>query len=593
MFEELQQSLQSQLSKNPFKRGSQSTKKPAVSNDVATQSSMAHSQNASSMASSIMSANLANSPQAPNFAFAPQPPTPATSNNFSQTAPPAQAFPSNLGLFDLMRNQSHAPLPPPSDSLVPPPPPFVKPFVVRPPSSEPNAPPPPQPVVVPPPPMEFPPNESSASEGKAFLDAIRALRENGFNLDAAKSAEAKKASDDTQSATSVMGLLSSWKSKDEQEPHQGMQANPEAKGQAEEQPRQRKRRGWDPEEEQAPQPPPQQASGISIAKEQNEQQWPYTENSRRSRSKRRSHSRRRSRSGKRRSRSRDRRQRSRSRRSLRRDGRDARETRDSRGARDSRDARATRDTRDAERVRRQAGVPPVYEEAPDHKEVSIPQKFTSRLIGKAGSKIASIRQASGADITVRYATPDNEFSKVVIVGPPSKVAKAEEMIWETLGIEPGADVKEFEIPAEHVSAIIGPAGSNIAQMRAASGGIKIGVKIPDPPGSAPHKVWIGPALPEQIDIAVQLIQEKIKQNEGDLASRTNAPGANRLGQVPCKFFAQGSCKKGSLCPFSHGPDQQTASQGQSSLEWQAPASEAQTSEWNEWPAAQAGAHVPL
>lgn len=178
-------------------------------------------------------------------------------------------------------------------------------------------------------------------------------------------------------------------------------------------------------------------------------------------------------------------------------------------------------------------------------------KFTSRLIGKAGMKIALIRKNTGADITIRQGRPEDEFSKVVVVGTARSVAAAEAAIWETLGMEAGSNIKEFEIPAEFVSAIIGPGGSYIKQMREQAGGVQIGVRIPDPPETGVHKVMIGPAVPEKLEFAAKLVSDRIAAYRQECLATLSAPGSSKLKAIPCKFNMAGTCKKGELCPFSH------------------------------------------
>lgn len=64
-------------------------------------------------------------------------------------------------------------------------------------------------------------------------------------------------------------------------------------------------------------------------------------------------------------------------------------------------------------------------------------------------------------------------------------------------------------------------------MRKAAGGIQFGVKVPDPPGSAPHKVIIGPAQKDQLELATQLVCEKITGYRMECLAMLNAPGAKK------------------------------------------------------------------
>merc|ERR1712167_514465 len=100
----------------------------------------------------------------------------------------------------------------------------------------------------------------------------------------------------------------------------------------------------------------------------------------------------------------------------------------------------------------------------------------------------------------------------------------------------------------------------MGSMRKVCGGIQIGVKVPDTPTSGPHKVIIGPAQKDQLELANSLVCERITAYRMECLNMLNAPGAKKMKEIPCKFNVAGQCKKGDLCPFSHekAPDEFSA-----------------------------------
>mmetsp|Transcript_8954 Transcript_8954/g.23310 ORF Transcript_8954/g.23310 Transcript_8954/m.23310 type:complete len:868 (+) Transcript_8954:224-2827(+) len=188
-----------------------------------------------------------------------------------------------------------------------------------------------------------------------------------------------------------------------------------------------------------------------------------------------------------------------------------------------------------------------------YKEILVPQQFVARLIGKGGTVVQSIHQQSGADIKIRQETQAFGYSKAIVTGAAAAVEAAEQLIQKTLGIsgEPGFAKKELDVAAEHVSALIGPAGSIIQDMRARAGGLQIEIRGPQVPGAAPHKAILGPGRADQISIAEQLILQKVAEFEMDLALKLQASVDSNMHRIPCKFHAVGRCTKGAMCPFSH------------------------------------------
>mmetsp|Transcript_2661 Transcript_2661/g.6735 ORF Transcript_2661/g.6735 Transcript_2661/m.6735 type:complete len:901 (+) Transcript_2661:246-2948(+) len=190
-----------------------------------------------------------------------------------------------------------------------------------------------------------------------------------------------------------------------------------------------------------------------------------------------------------------------------------------------------------------------------YKEILIPQQFVARLIGKGGAVLQRIHQTSGTTIKIRQETQAFGYSRAIVTGGAPNVEHAEQLIQQTLGIsgEPGFMKKEIDVAAEHVSALIGPAGSIIQGMRAQASGLQIEIRGPEAAGSGPHKAILGPGRPDQISIAEQLILQKVAEYEMDLALKLQASVDSNMHMIPCKFHAVGRCTKGAMCPFAHPP----------------------------------------
>jgi len=145
------------------------------------------------------------------------------------------------------------------------------------------------------------------------------------------------------------------------------------------------------------------------------------------------------------------------------------------------------------------------------REVTVPQQFVARLIGRGGEVITGICNATGADVKIRQETKDMGYSLAVITGHPDAVEKAEIMVRQKLGVPAGgAATKEVPIPAELVGSVVGPNGVTIAEIRTKVGGMPVEVRAPDVVGM-PHRAILGPGQQEQLLAAEHLLAGKLAE----------------------------------------------------------------------------------
>lgn len=150
----------------------------------------------------------------------------------------------------------------------------------------------------------------------------------------------------------------------------------------------------------------------------------------------------------------------------------------------------------------------------NYKEIFLPEKFVPVLIGRGGSTISHVRDTTGVSIQFRRTPDQNGWSKAIVTGTIPGVAAAEKLISQILGIEkaPEGEMKELEIPAEHISAVVGNGGCHIQEMQTRTGGLPIRICNPKQPGEAQRshlKLQLGPGRPEQIAFAMECIQSKM------------------------------------------------------------------------------------
>jgi len=159
----------------------------------------------------------------------------------------------------------------------------------------------------------------------------------------------------------------------------------------------------------------------------------------------------------------------------------------------------------------------------------IPNTHVGLIIGKGGEKVKELQAKSGAFITM---TRDSEMPRgatereVSISGSDQQIKSAQDLITEILeekdshrsgGGGGGAPrqqeiKKEVQIPSSKVGLLVGKAGATIKELKSKSGAhIQVGQR--DPQSSSPvASVTISAKSQEAVDLAMQMIDEKIGTN---------------------------------------------------------------------------------
>ncbi|XP_059141183.1 tudor and KH domain-containing protein-like [Physella acuta] len=164
-------------------------------------------------------------------------------------------------------------------------------------------------------------------------------------------------------------------------------------------------------------------------------------------------------------------------------------------------------------------------------EVLVPQKAVGAVIGRQGSVIKQIQKESGARLHFKDKENENEKKEnrtVVIIGNTESAQQAELMIQQIISGIPEMLTEEVEVPSYSLGCLIGKNGVNIRDMTRISGA-KILIeraedfKSPDQP-----RVVALTGSREQIDMAVELIEEKLQELEEIRAQKNKPEGTNDL-----------------------------------------------------------------
>jgi len=136
---------------------------------------------------------------------------------------------------------------------------------------------------------------------------------------------------------------------------------------------------------------------------------------------------------------------------------------------------------------------------------------------------------------------------------------------------PAQRLAQVEVPAECLSAVVGPGGEAIAEVRALCGGIMIALQ-PSEKSGGPMTAFIGPSDPEQVARAERAIRERMLLAEAAaeaetataaaIASGTNAtavaggtrsPGAP-AGEAGGAAGAEGPAEAAGAAEAEHAPE---------------------------------------
>jgi len=159
--------------------------------------------------------------------------------------------------------------------------------------------------------------------------------------------------------------------------------------------------------------------------------------------------------------------------------------------------------------------------------VEVHKMLHGKIIGKAGSKIREIREATGTTITIPE--QNDNSNKIIINGRREGVDKAKEMIHEavsqgkeTAAEDDGKAHVKLNIPKEKHRIIIGKGGGVVNEIREENG---VEISIP-PPGDPDTSIIVRGDTMDDVDNAVKKIYSLIR----DQAASAGAAGGAGFGR---------------------------------------------------------------
>ncbi|CAL1539566.1 unnamed protein product [Lymnaea stagnalis] len=167
-------------------------------------------------------------------------------------------------------------------------------------------------------------------------------------------------------------------------------------------------------------------------------------------------------------------------------------------------------------------------------EILVPQRAVGAIIGRQGSNIKLIQKKTGARLHFkdRKASEDNDKSfkqthrTIVILGSPESAQLAELMVHQVIADIPETTTEEIEVPSYFLGGLIGKGGVTIRELTKASGArIHIGPSQDYKSSEKPRVIALTGSR-EQIDSALELIEQKLEALED---SRVNS---KRIGMTP-------------------------------------------------------------
>lgn len=206
------------------------------------------------------------------------------------------------------------------------------------------------------------------------------------------------------------------------------------------------------------------------------------------------------------------------------------------------------------------------------RKVKVPQQCVGRILGKMGSTINEIQDASNTDIKLNQDTKDAGYSYAIVTsttGDEAALDKAEQMITEKiagappvaarpLGMPPpfapvaaaapmalpGQETKEIFVDKCHVGRLIGKGGEYIRSMTNDAG---CNIQIDQNQPGEQALVSIGPGTLEQVAKAEELVHAKIAERSNQ-SKPSNPMPVFGGGAMPCGGLGTG-CSGG---PFGMG-----------------------------------------
>ncbi|XP_059640484.1 uncharacterized protein LOC132282735 [Cornus florida] len=179
-----------------------------------------------------------------------------------------------------------------------------------------------------------------------------------------------------------------------------------------------------------------------------------------------------------------------------------------------------------------SSIPVSYGQPGTSKKIDIPNGRVGVIIGKGGETIKNLQLQSGARIQVTRdmdADPNSPTRMVELMGTPEQIAKAEQLINETLaeaetggsgtvsrrltGHQAGGEQFVMKIPNNKVGLVIGKGGETIKNMQASTGARIQVIPLHLPPGdTSTERIVQIDGTSEQIESAKQLVNEVISEN---------------------------------------------------------------------------------
>jgi len=174
------------------------------------------------------------------------------------------------------------------------------------------------------------------------------------------------------------------------------------------------------------------------------------------------------------------------------------------------------------------------------KTLAVPRDRHGQLIGKGGKNLNTIRNASGAEITVPK--PDEDSDNVTLGGRPDEIKEAERLILEFLEKEAAPNTRtaggtrpaipstwretKLGVDKENLRYVIGPKGATIKYIQKQTGS-RITI-----PREDDDETQVSVAAPDHqaLEEAVTMIYNAVKtrtDRERDYNSRGGAPSRNR------------------------------------------------------------------
>jgi len=163
-------------------------------------------------------------------------------------------------------------------------------------------------------------------------------------------------------------------------------------------------------------------------------------------------------------------------------------------------------------------------------EVNVPQRAVGAVIGRQGSRIKEIQKLSGARVTFKdkgeEGSGDSKNRVAIIHGSVDSAQQAELMIQQVIAEVPEPITEQIEVPGYSLGRIIGKGGGSIREINNISGARVNIERNTDCGGPETLRTITLIGTQAQIQLAVELIEEKLEQEE-QFRNKIKISGDNR------------------------------------------------------------------